>query len=69
MVIYDGSLDLGDSSDESRWNSQYIFQLDLILARLDIVCEWHVILLTQKSRVNSDIKIYGLNSWRDRVAI
>lgn len=32
----DGSSYQGDSSDEGRWNSQYIFQLDLIMDRLDV---------------------------------
>lgn len=47
--MHDGSLYQGDSSDEGRWNSQDVFQLDLIMARLDVVCDLHVLLLTQKA--------------------
>ena len=47
--MYDGSSYQGDSSDEGRRNSQYVFQLDLIMARSDVVCDWHVLLLTQNA--------------------
>lgn len=56
--MHEGSSYQGDSSDEGRWNSQDVFQLDLIMARLGLACAT----VDSKCRANNDIKIYGLKT-------
>ena len=58
----DGSSYQGDSSDEGRRNSQYIFQLDLIMDRLDVSMWMARATVDSKSRAKNDIKIHGLKT-------